>query len=191
MITQLGYRNRFIKNVDDFIDVTILLIPGVGAFASAMEVLHKLQLVEPIRQFAFNGNPVIGICLGMQLLADASYEHIYTKGLGLVPGEVKAINESAWHVGWNVIEITKVDPILQKSNGEHFYFNHSFAFNNSQYVIGVARIGQFIIPSIVRKDNIYGFQFHPEISQESGLKLMNSVIAQLNNTDYPATRCHA
>ncbi|MDR1057403.1 MAG: imidazole glycerol phosphate synthase subunit HisH [Coxiellaceae bacterium] len=179
MLSKLGYRCRIIRSIEEFIDVKILLIPGVGAFASAMKSLHKLHLLKPILEFAYQGFPIIGICLGMQLLAEASYEHTYVRGLGLIAGEVQPISKPLWHVGWNTLEVVGKDSMVQGSHGEHFYFNHSFEFNAVEHVIGISKVKQHAIVSIVKKDNIYGFQFHPEISQDAGLKLMNKVIAKL------------
>jgi glutamine amidotransferase len=180
-ITKLGYRSRFISSPEDFLDITVLLIPGVGAFPSAMKALHELNLVDPIRDFAHQGRPVIGVCLGMQMLADASYEQGYTAGLELIPGEVKPLSDPDWHIGWNTLETVQKDDIAASSDGLSFYFNHSYEFDApAEYVAGVARIGRPVV-SIVRKRNICGFQFHPEKSQVAGMELMDRAIKELIN----------
>jgi len=180
-VSKLGYRSRLISNPEDFDDIGILLIPGVGAFSSAMKALSELELIEPIRKFAHQGRPVIGICLGMQLLADISYELGITRGLELIPGEVKAVSEPKWHIGWNALEVIKQDSIASESNGDSFYFNHSYEFMAPQeYIIGVARLGRPVV-AMVRNKNICGFQFHPEKSQVAGMHLLGRAIEELIN----------
>ena len=178
-ISKIGLRSRLVSSSEDFLDITILLIPGVGAFPSAMKALNDLKLVEPIREFAHQGRPVIGVCLGMQLLADASYEQDYTRGLELIPGEVKPLVDPGWHIGWNTLEVVGEDAIAEDGDGHSFFFNHSFEFEApSEYVTGVARVGRPIV-AMVRKRNVCGFQFHPEKSQKAGMELMKRVIKEV------------
>jgi imidazole glycerol-phosphate synthase subunit HisH len=180
-ITRLGFRTRLIKSYEDFSGLSTLLIPGVGAFPSAMAALNKLNLIEPLRDYAHQGKPLIGICLGMQLLADASYEHEYTRGLGLIPGEVKALGKPAWHTGWNTLDVLHKEAISDGSDGCSFYFNHAFEFNtSSDYTVAVANVGRPVI-AMVRKQNICGFQFHPEKSQRTGMQLMARAIKELSH----------
>jgi imidazole glycerol phosphate synthase glutamine amidotransferase subunit len=178
-ISRLHLRSRLVKSAEDFNGISVLLIPGVGAFPSAMKALRDLDLIEPIRDYAHQGRPVIGVCLGMQLLADASHELGYTRGLELIPGDVKPITNPEWHIGWNTLEVIQKDPLVEGSDGSCFYFNHSYEFDTPhEYVIGIARAGKPIV-SMVRRRNVCGFQFHPEKSQHAGLHLMEKTIEGL------------
>jgi glutamine amidotransferase len=175
-IYKLGYRSRLINNEKQFSDISMLLIPGVGAFPSAMAQLKELSLVEPVQMFSKTGKGVLGICLGMQLLADISYEQTETTGLQLIPGEVTPIQDPEWHIGWNSLETLKYDKTLSASNSQHFYFNHAYEFQTSEhYVMGITQVNRPIV-SIVQKDNICGFQFHPEKSQLAGSRLLDNTI---------------
>ena len=181
LISKLGYRSRLVNKPEDFEVVTVLFIPGVGAFPSAMEALNKMNLVKPILDFANSSKPVVGVCLGMQLLADSSEELGLTKGLGLIPGEVKAVSGMEWHIGWNTLDYVNGCSITSKSDGQSFYYNHSYEFQApKEYIVGVARAEKPIV-SVVRKDNIFGIQFHPEISQISGFKLMRRVLEEFTH----------
>jgi len=178
-ITHLGYRSRLITTEDGFTDIDLLLIPGVGAFPSAMELLNKLQLTQPIRAYAMSGKPVLGICLGMQLLAERSYELGVTRGLELLPGDVKPLSDPDWHIGWNTLEAASNDDFAQLSDGNSVYFNHSFEFKApEEYIISLTRAPS-PITAIVRKGNICGVQFHPEKSQTEGARLLHQIMQEL------------
>ena len=180
-ISKLGYRNHLIKSRYEFKQVEVLLVPGVGAFPSAMKTLTEMNLIKPILEFANTGKPVIGVCLGMQLLADYSEEYGFTKGLGLIPGKVKNLPRMEWHIGWNTLKSHGKCLATSKSNGDSFYYNHSFEFKTSKkYIVGVTKDKNSIV-SVVKKKNIYGMQFHPEISQISGFKLMRRVLEEFMN----------
>lgn len=181
-ISKLGFRSRLVDNPEGLANSSLLFIPGVGAFPSAMNALNGLGLVEPVKKFALSGKGVIGVCLGMQLLADVSYEQGCTKGLELIPGEVQAIIDPSWHIGWNALEVVeKTQSVVSVSDGDSFYFNHAYEFQAPKdYVAGVARVGRAVV-SVVRKNNVYGFQFHPEKSQQAGLKLVKNAIEDLLN----------
>ena len=179
-VDRLGFRSRLVKIDEDFNGISILLIPGVGAFPAAMNALRQRSLVKPILEFANLGKPIIGVCLGMQLLAEASYEMGYTRGLELIAGEVVPMSEPKWHIGWNSLEIVHEESIAKDCDRSNFYFNHSFEFKTpSEYIVGVSRISGSPIVSMVRRRNICGFQFHPEKSQLAGIKLMERAIKEL------------
>ncbi len=178
-ILKLGFRSRLINKPEDIKGVAALLIPGVGAFPAAMKSLSELELIEPIQEFSHQGNAVIGVCLGMQLLADASHELAYTRGLELIPGEVKPIGKPEWHIGWNTLEVIQQEDIASTSDGRSFYFNHAYEFEAPpEYVVAVSRVERPVV-SMVKKNNICGFQFHPEKSQLDGLRLMGKAIKEL------------
>ena len=154
----------------------ILILPGVGAFPSAMKALHDLDLVSYLQEEARKQRPIIGICLGMQLLTDASHEQEYNKGLGLIPGEIVPMLDPEWHIGWNTIECVQNDPLLQPSDGKLFYFNHSFAYDGpTEYQACISRHHN-AFPSVIRSGSVLGMQFHPEKSQEAGNKLLKNLI---------------
>ncbi len=178
LISKLGYRSQLVNKPEDLETVNILIIPGVGAFPSAMAALTNMNLVNSIQDFANSGKPLIGVCLGMQLLANSSEEQGFTKGLGLIPGEVKGMSSIDCHIGWNSLECTSECSITSKSDGQSFYYNHSYEFQApKKFIVGIARAEKPII-SVVRKENIFGMQFHPEISQIAGFKLIRRVLEE-------------
>lgn len=179
----LGYRCRVSRDLKVLAESDMLMLPGVGAFPTAMANLQQFGLDEFLIESALSGKPFIGICLGMQLLADASEEHGSTRGLGLIPGEVKPIGSQQWHIGWNEIEVEDNDPVYRPSNGQTMYFNHSFHFQCApEYRVALAQLETpDVIPltAIVKRDNVVGFQFHPEKSQIPGHALLKSVVESL------------
>ena len=159
-----------------------IILPGQGSFDYGMEQLLNLDLVNIItEQVTLKKIPVLGICLGMQILADIGYENQKkTKGLGLIKGEVKRIptNLKLPHVGWNEVLIKKEDRIFSEiEDKKDFYFVHSYYFDcfNQEEVLSTTNY-DFNFASIIGRDNIYGFQFHPEKSLKNGLKLLNNFL---------------
>ena len=181
-LSALGYRCQTTANPDKLADSDLILLPGVGAFPTAMAALHAHDMVGFLQERAQSGQPLVGICLGMQLLADRSDEIRETSGLGIIPGYVTALDNADWHIGWNTLEASTRDPLVKASDGRAVYFNHSFALRtSSEYVIGVARIdkGMTPFPVAIRRENTVGLQFHPEKSQTAGLQLLSDVIEGL------------
>jgi len=156
-----------------------IILPGVGAFRDAMMKLKDKKLDEVLLNEAGKGKPLLGICLGMQMLFDCSYEFGYCKGLGLIPGEVKELKGyikdglDIPHMGWNSLTVTDRDGIMKKTNeGDYVYFVHSFAaFTEDKYVSSFTDYGGRITASVQNK-NVYGTQFHPEKSGETGLQIL-------------------
>ena len=156
-----------------------IILPGVGAFRDAMMKLRDKKLDEVLLNEAGKGKPILGICLGMQMLFDCSYEFGYCKGLCLVPGQVKPLKGyiedglDIPHMGWNSLTITDRDGIMKNTKeGDYVYFVHSFAaFTEEKYVSSFTDYGGRITASVQNK-NIYGTQFHPEKSGETGLKIL-------------------
>lgn len=178
----LDYRCRVSSDSEVLAQSDVLVLPGVGAFPAAMQALHARGLVDFVRQHAFEGKPVIGICLGMQLLADASAELGPTAGLGLIPGKVVALEQSRFHIGWNSIEVAGGDPLFMAGDGRAVYFNHSYVFQAPpEYQAAVARLDDLSQPFTVavHRNNVVGMQFHPEKSQVVGRQLLASVIEGL------------
>lgn len=174
-----GYRVRVSAKPEELDDTDVLVLPGVGAFPAAMQALHQRGLVSYLQQHAREQRPIIGICLGMQLLTSASHEFQYTAGLDLIPGEVVALTGAKWHIGWNTLECIDSDSLLQASDGKTFYFNHSFCYQGpSEYQIGLSRHPR-PFASVIRRGNVVGIQFHPEKSQAAGRELMKNLISGL------------
>lgn len=176
---KLDYRCRVSDDPKKLDETDILFLPGVGAFPAAMKKLHEHDLVEYLQGEARQGKPFVGLCLGMQLLAERSHEHGLTAGLGLIPGEVVPFPQGGWHIGWNAIERLGDDPMFDPCDGMAMYFNHSFIFDApEQYRVYAART-EDAFPVGVRRGNLVGMQFHPEKSQEAGRTLLRALIEGL------------
>jgi len=165
-------------------DYDKLILPGVGAFGDAMEHLKENGMDEAVKAYAKSGKPLLGICLGMQLLFESSEEFGTSQGLGLIEGKVVAFDESKFdqklkvpHMGWNELFVqndTKLFDGLEKEF--YLYFVHSFhAVCDDKYAIGKTYYGYEFV-SAVKKDNIYGIQPHPEKSHENGLKIIENFV---------------
>lgn len=177
----LGFRVRLSDSIEILSDTDLLLLPGVGAFPKAMDELHKRGLVEYLRKWAREQQPIIGICLGMQLLASASYEHCYTAGLDLIPGEITPLTDAKWHIGWNTIECLHEDAMFLPSDAQAFYFNHSFSYQGpKEYQAALSRNPGALV-SAIKRGKVIGLQFHPEKSQSAGRDLLRNVIMELCN----------
>jgi len=163
-----------------------LILPGVGAFADAMDHLRSNGMHEAVINYAASGKPLLGICLGMQLLFDSSEEFGSSTGLGLIPGKVVAFDESKFdkplkvpHMGWNELfrGLTSETPnnlFDGLPNDFYLYFVHSFhAVCDDKYAIGKTNYGYEFV-SAVQNRNIYGIQPHPEKSHENGLKIIEN-----------------
>ena len=180
-LRKLGFRVCVTSKPDLLNDADVLLIPGVGAFPAAMQSLHRLNLVEYLQQQARNMRPIIGICLGMQLLSSASYEFEYTDGLNIIPGKILPLIESKWHIGWNSVDCVSTESSLHYISGKSFYFNHSYYYHGpSEYQQCVTRSFKSFA-SIIRREKVVGMQFHPEKSQESGTVLFRNLILELTS----------
>lgn len=180
-LRDLDFRVRVSADPEVLDETDVLILPGVGAFPAAMQALHQRGLVSYLQQQAREQRPLIGICLGMQLLTSASHEFQYTAGLDLIPGEVVPLTGVKWHIGWNTLECVGPDALLQASDGQAFYFNHSFCYRGpSEYQVGLSRHhGPFA--SVIRRGNVIGIQFHPEKSQEAGRVLLKNLISDLTD----------
>lgn len=165
-----------------------LILPGVGAFGDAMEHLQSNGMDEAVKAYAASGKPLLGICLGMQLLFDSSEEFAKdsndTKGLGLIPGKVVAFDETKFdhpnkvpHMGWNELFVQNNTTLFDGLEKEFYlYFVHSFhAVCEDKYAIGKTHYG-YKFASCVQNGNIYGIQPHPEKSHENGLKIIENFV---------------
>ncbi|MCH1495885.1 MAG: imidazole glycerol phosphate synthase subunit HisH [Rubripirellula sp.] len=156
-----------------------LVLPGVGAFGDAMNEIVRRDLAEPIRDFIASNRPFLGICLGLQLLFERGYENGEHQGLGVLEGEVVRFDlpESykVPHMGWNTVKKTQESPLLVDTpDGSHFYFVHSYYVcprDPEVVALGCEYGTEFC--AMVQRGNLYATQFHPEKSQENGLKLLH------------------
>jgi glutamine amidotransferase len=168
-----------------------LVLPGVGAFESGMAGLHERNLVEPIRAHATEGKPLLGICLGMQMLATVSEEFGEHKGLDLIPGRVRALPQTTVegkaqkipHIGWAGLFKSKGAewdqvPLKEVKQGDAVYLVHSFAVSTADptYELAFSWFGGHSICVMIRRDRIIGCQFHPEKSGAVGMKIINGFL---------------
>ncbi|MBY5034541.1 imidazole glycerol phosphate synthase subunit HisH [Streptococcus gallolyticus] len=153
-----------------------LILPGVGAFASAMAELNKRGLVPVIKQTVATGTPLLGICLGMQILLDKGLEHGETEGLGLIPGTCRPIEAKIGypvpHMGWNELTVLQETVLAGNLDGKSVYFVHSFYTDVPQAFIDVTADYSLAVPAMIHKEKVFGAQFHPEKSGEVGLGIL-------------------
>jgi glutamine amidotransferase len=160
-----------------------IVLPGVGAFPRAMRNLAQLGLDDVLRERAAAGVPLLGICLGMQLLFESSTEHGGATGLGLLPGEVTYLDprgERLPHIGWNLVSLVRPARLIAgMGEAAAFYHVHSLACRpaDAHDVVGTAAYGEETFVSIVERGSVFGVQFHPEKSSRDGLALMRNFAA--------------
>jgi len=161
-------------------DADAIILPGVGAFEDAMTHLKKYDLIYSLHKNVQKGKTLSGICLGMQVLFDKSYEDGEYTGLGYIPGEIIRFKDKTLkvpHMGWNNLNININDPIIQNiSQSDYVYFVHSYyakPTNFQENVIAYTNYG-VKVPAIVRKENVIGMQFHPEKSALVGTQLLKN-----------------
>jgi glutamine amidotransferase len=162
-----------------------LVIPGVGAFPEGMRRLSALGLAGVIRERAQAGTPILGICLGMQILFERSEELGETDGLGLLRGEVRELKAGTLpvpHVGWNEVELVSASPLTDGISARAFYHVHSLAARPAapEDVIGITEYGERFA-TIVGRGRTFGVQFHPEKSSTAGLALLERFVALCGN----------
>lgn len=181
MLRRIGAQVRLARTPDDIAESEKLLLPGVGSFDTARELLEERELVEPLIHFAKTGRPMLGICLGMQLLLEGSDEGA-AEGLGLIPGRCVRFEESDGiripHMGWNTAESVGDHPILDAVEEEsRFYFVHSYHAvpENPEHVLATTIYGSPFV-SIVGSENVVGAQFHPEKSHVFGMSFLRRFV---------------
>ena len=174
--SQITSDPEVIKNADK------IILPGVGAFGDAIKLLNNSGLAEVVKKEATKGKYILGICLGMQLLFDKSYEYGEHKGLGLIKGEVCPLsgdiksNLKIPHMGWNSLNIKDLtDPIFKYvKQGDFVYYVHSFYAKNCEKSLLATSDYEVTVPGLVKNKNVYGAQFHPEKSGDVGLNLLKA-----------------
>ncbi|ECP7274824.1 imidazole glycerol phosphate synthase subunit HisH [Campylobacter jejuni] len=179
---KIGAKNFIAQDPKDLQKADKLLLPGVGSFKEAMKNLKELGFIEALKeQVLVQKKPILGICLGMQLFLEKGYEGGVCDGLGFIEGEVvkfeEDLNLKIPHMGWNELEILKQDPLYQSiGNKSDFYFVHSFYVKcKDEFVSAKTQYGHKFVASL-QKDHIFATQFHPEKSQNLGLKLLENFI---------------
>jgi glutamine amidotransferase len=177
-IRYLGYNPVVTNLVEEIQKASHIVLPGVGAFAQGMNNLNKLGLIDILNEeVIINKKPFFGICLGMHLLATKGYEPIETKGLDWIPGEVVKMSDSQKsipHLGWNEI-LVKGETFVNNFDKKDFYFIHSYHFKvlSANDIVATVNYGNDYA-AIIKRDNIFATQFHPEKSQAYGLAMMKS-----------------
>ena len=173
----LGVDARLTDDPETILNADGIIFPGVGAFKSAMDHLQQRGLDQVLKQAVQKGIPLLGICLGMQMLFESSAEFGLTPGLGLIPGKVVKLPDNGLfipQVGWNQNQLQQKSTLFQNVDQHYTYFVHSYyAQCPQQYVVASVDYG-VQVPSIVQRDNVYGMQFHPEKSGQVGLGLLKS-----------------
>lgn len=178
-LTYLGENTEIVTSAEEFEKYSHLILPGVGAFPQAIQNLISQKMVEPIRSYIGAGRPFLGICLGMQLLADKGEEIAPTRGLGIVPGCVQRLDVTLHvpHVGWNNLDIKQDHPIFEGIKRQvDFYFVHSYYFNpsNPQNCLAMTEYEKEFPAAVSNGRSAVAVQFHPEKSQDNGLKMLNN-----------------
>jgi len=174
-IERAGGKTLVINSLSDFDLVDKLIIPGVGSFKDAMQELETGNFISPIKGF---GKPILGICLGMQILAELGFEFGKTKGLALIDAEVKPMlcDGKIPHMGFSKISVKVPNILLEGLEDQEFYFMHSYEFVNYTDIIALTKYNDHSFVSAVHRGNLYGVQFHPEKSREAGIKLLSNFI---------------
>lgn len=175
-LERLGARVRLVTKANEIAEAERLILPGVGAAAYAMGRLRDLDLIAPIRAFE---RPFLGVCLGQQLLFETSAEgEAYLLGLvpGRVEGMVPASDRPVPHMGWSPLAIEREDPLLEGiANGAYAYFVHGFVCPDGPATLARAEYGG-PVPAVVRRDNRWGCQFHPERSSQAGALILKNFL---------------
>jgi imidazole glycerol-phosphate synthase subunit HisH len=174
-LTSVGYRVNIKSERGGTRSADVLVLPGVGNFGFGMRTLRERGLDQYICDWASSGSPLIGICLGMQMLFDSSLESDNDPGLGLISGHGMKLSKDKFHIGWNYTRFIGQTQL----SGDYFY-NHSYHVNTSEKnITSRVEFGGEKIVSSVRQGNIFGFQFHPEKSQDQGLSLLQTTLKEI------------
>jgi glutamine amidotransferase len=180
---RIGHSAAIISTPEQVRSADHLVVPGVGAFCDAAKVLEQTGLAQAIKDHIHSGKPMLGICLGLQLLADIGYEDGEHKGLGIIPGKVirfdvdqTAAHLKVPHMGWNALSWNREVPLFKNlQQGAHVYFVHSYHIvpNDNAVIAATADYGRPFVAALW-KNNIMATQFHPEKSQETGATILKN-----------------
>lgn len=179
----LGLESKISADREEIRKADGLILPGVGAFPDAMDTIEKFSLDKIIKEEVTNNKPLLGICLGMQLLFEKSFEGIERTGLGLLKGNIVKMKEDKErnikipHIGWNNLIYNKKDPLFNSiEEGKFVYYVHSYFVQeyDNEDLIAYSEYGENKIPGVVRHNNVMGAQFHPEKSGDVGLAILKN-----------------
>ncbi len=179
-LKKIGVQAELSSDKDKILAADGLILPGVGAYPAAMAELNKRGLVSVIKEAVAQGTPLLGICLGMQVLTEIGLEHQETAGLGFIPGVCREIQASKAmpvpHMGWNNLTVKHESPLTAGLEGQSVYFVHSYFTDVPEDYIDVTADYGIEVPAMIHKDNVYGAQFHPEKSGDVGLGILEKFI---------------
>jgi len=177
-----GANNVIVSRVVSDIDkASHIVLPGVGNFKTGMENLKKHDLITVLKQSVLKEKkPFLGICLGLQLLAERGEEDGDTKGLGFIPGKARLLDSQGMkmpHIGWDDVQVISKKPLFRNiAGGREYYFVHSYCLEcPDEYVVATCSYGE-PFPAVIQKDNIFATQFHPEKSRDQGLRLLKNFV---------------
>lgn len=177
-LAAIGAEARLSANPKEILAADGLILPGVGAFRTAMQELQKRDLIGPIQEAVSGGKPFLGICLGMQLLLEVGLENGQTSGLGFIPGVCRRIPDRAGlpvpHMGWNDLQIQQASALTDRLQGEAVYFVHSYYTDVDQEYLDATTDYGFPVPAMIHKGSVFGCQFHPEKSGQVGLEILRN-----------------
>ena len=188
-VTLLSDANVSISNdPEKLVKADKVILPGVGAFSRCMDRLSKSYCSDALGEIASKGVPILGICLGMQILGTESSEFGRHPGLNLIPGSIDALsnnpklkkNFKKTHIGWSSVQITNANYITAELvTDDYFYFVHSYYFSpfDPSDILAAIKINDVLVPAIVGRNNVFGCQFHPEKSGKSGLNFLNKFLS--------------
>jgi len=180
----VGGKALITSDAEKILAASKAILPGVGAFKDGMDGLKKNDLVPVIKEFAASGKPLLGICLGMQLLFEEGYEHGIHEGLSLLPGRVLEFESDTLkipQIGWNTLQLSKDSPLTSEISDDcYVYFNHGYYCQSKNDAHSLAKTDYAVeFPSVVNLNNIYGVQFHPEKSQKVGLQILKNFVEKI------------
>lgn len=179
-LNKLGVKAELSADPQKITAASGLILPGVGAFPATMAELEKRGLVSAIKEAVAKGTPLLGICLGMQLLVEKGLEHHETAGLGFIPGLCREIPAKAGypvpHMGWNDLQVKQESPLTTGLQDQAVYFVHSYFTDVPQEYIDVTAEYSISVPAMIHKDNVFGAQFHPEKSGDVGLGILKKFV---------------